>query len=550
MEIKQISSLVRVKRKSSLNYDEINNVKLLKGEKYSYQIAIKTDKLLFGSIEIESPLKNNVNVFIVENAVLDNPVRYEEGIDDDINYETKECGFMPDILVPIEDKNNMTSMSAGVGSFWVDVNISPDCPAGTYPITIKLMSINPDNTEPYFTKTLEVEVINEVVEPQSLIYTRWLYVDCIADYHCVEIYSEKHWELIENYISQAVSVGVNMILIPVHTPPLDTEIGTKRPCVQLVDIKKTKDGYTFDFDRFKKFIDICKKHGVKYYEIAHMFSQWGAKNAPNIMVTENGKTDYMFGWHTDATSEDYVSFLKQYITAISKALKEENIIENTYFHISDEPTLETIEAYQRASDIIKPLIGNGKTLDALSEYSFYEKGFVEVPVTIISSIEKFLKHDVKHQWVYYCCLPQKKYPNAFLSMPLSRIRILGVLMYKYNIEGFLHWGLNYYNAYNSHYNINPYQTTSVDGAYPSGDAFILYPSKNGAYNSIRGKATYEAICDMNLCRTLEKYISHKEIVNIIDSCANRNLTFSDYPVNKEFFSNLRDRLIDKLHEFI
>ena len=50
------------------------------------------------------------------------------------------------------------------------------------------------------------------------------------------------WELIEKYIAAAVDLGINMIMVPVHTPPLDTAINTRRPCVQLVDITKNGVG--------------------------------------------------------------------------------------------------------------------------------------------------------------------------------------------------------------------------------------------------------------------------------------------------------------------
>lgn len=114
-----------------------------------------------------------------------------------------------------------------------------------------------------------------------------------------------------------------MILLPVHTPPLDTEVGAVRPCVQLVEIEKKGDVYEFNFDKLKRFVDICKKHGVRYYEIAHLFSRWGAKCTPNIMISENGRKDYMFGWHVAANSVEYISFLKQYIKALSTELMKE-----------------------------------------------------------------------------------------------------------------------------------------------------------------------------------------------------------------------------------
>ena len=226
------------------------------------------------------------------------------------------------------------------------------------------------------------------------------------------------------------------------------------------------------------------------------------------------------------------------------------VAESTYFHISDEPNLNSIGTYQAASDIIKPLIGTSKTCDAISHYEIYEKGLIECPITYIPQIGEFLPHDIPNQWAYYCCDPQSVHTNSFMAMSSHRTRILGVLLYKFNIKGFLHWGLNFYNSCLSLSQINPYVTSSANGAYPSGDAFILYPAKNGAYPSIRGKVLYDAIGDINLCRTLEKYIGREAVVKIIDEMAGGDVRFDDYPRNSAYLPALRERLISEIEKHL
>jgi hypothetical protein len=96
--------------------------------------------------------------------------------------------------------------------------------------------------------------------------------------------------------------------------------------------------------------------------------------------------------------------------------------------------------------------------------------------------------------------------------------------------------------------INPYTTTSADGAFPSGDPFILYPSRDGAYSSIRAKLTYEAINDLNLCRTLETMVGKEEVVALIDSLAGAPLTFETYPVENGYFDTLREKMTEIIKE--
>lgn len=543
--VKQISSLEKILKTSKNNHCEITKKTLLAGERFSYQICIKSDAKFVTRASVESDISDCVKLYSVKDVVVDAPFTLDVPTEDD--YIIRTPGSVPDLLIPLEESDCKIPVDRYVSTIWVKVCTPNDITPGIHRIKIKFeLPKNFEDTPDEICCEMELNVLPSAIPEQKLIYTRWFYADCIADVHNVDIFSEEHWNLIDKYISAAADVGINMILVPTHTPPLDTAVGTTRPCVQLVDIEKNGDNYTFSFEKFRRFISICKKHGIKYYEIAHMFSQWGANYAPNIMVTENGKNDYLFGWHVAADSELYSSFLKQYVAAIISELEKEGIAENTYFHVSDEPNLNTTDTYKTAVNMLRPLIKGNNSFDALSNYFFYENGLVECPVTCIDHIHEFLQHNIPNQWLYCCCIPQTVYPNQFIAMPSYRNRILGFLMYKYNIKGFLQWGFNYYNASCSSYKINPYLTTSGDKAYPSGDPFIVYPGKNTVYPSIRGEVTFEAIQDTDICFALEKIIGRDKVVKMIDEAAERDLRFDDYPKNKEFIENLRAQMIEKI----
>ena len=59
----------------------------------------------------------------------------------------------------------------------------------------------------------------------------------------------------------------------------------------------------------KRWIDLCKSCGIEYFEMSHLFSQWGARYAPKVMAMVDGKEERIFGWHTPAVGE-YTVFLK------------------------------------------------------------------------------------------------------------------------------------------------------------------------------------------------------------------------------------------------
>lgn len=538
------SSLEKIKRGRAFAAQPAAR-QVLRGERVVWQAVVtSTDTQCFLSVRVESPFGDNVRLFRVQDVVVDVPVT--EDVPEEEDYLSLMPGVEPDVLVPIEQKSRSFSVGcAKPTAVWVQLDVPQDAAAGECPV--RLVFTAREGREEAVSE-MTVTVLPTALPAQSTIYTRWFYLDCIATVHGVPIFSEEHWVLIEKYIAAAADMGINMLLVPTHTPPLDTAIGTARPCVQLVDIEKVGDTYVFGFEKFRRYIALCQKHGIRYFETAHMFTQWGAKCAPNIMVTENGKTGYLFGWHVEANDPSYIAFLKQYIAAIAAEVQALGIAKHTYFHISDEPNIQTMDTYQTAADILRPLLGECKSMDALSDYTFYERGLVQCPVTSVAHIAEFLKHDVPEQWAYYCCGPQTVFPNSFLAMPSRRVRILGFLLYKYNIKGFLHWGLNYYNAYCSLYPIDPAYTTSCDGTYPSGDAFILHPTKDGVYTSVRGQVTREAMQDVEVCRALEARIGREAVVRMIDEAAGDDLRFDKYPKTDEYLLSLRAAMIQKIAE--
>ena len=547
--IKQISNMHKIRASRDLeNISPISEVSLFQGETFHWQVALTTDRHLHFSIKLTSQLKDYTEIYQVGNAMMDMPAySFIECTD----YITKEPGFMPDVLMPFDTEKDNIRVNKDAVVLWIKLKLPKDIPAGKYDVTLEAKTFFPfgasDESEAFSVSTnMTINVLPEVVPEQKTKFTQWFHSDCISSVHNVEIFSEKHWDLIDKYMSMASEFGINMILTPIITPPLDTAEGIRRPNVQLVKIEKSGDKYSFDFSLLKRWVDLAKKNNMKYFEISHLFSQWGLKYAPNIYVYENGIGSYMFGWHVSSKAEEYADFLKQFIPAVIEFLKSEEIANNCYFHISDEPNEEHLESYNYAKSIIKPLIGNIKTIDALSTPEFYTSGVVEIPVPAINKIGGFLSLDVPERWTYYCCSQGEKVTNRFLSMPLGRTRIIGLQMYKYGIEGFLQWGYNYYYSQFSRSLINPYITTSANNAFPSGDTFSVYPGADGPLPSIRGYVFKQALQDIELCRMLESKIGHDAVVSLIEEVAGMSITFEEYPSDANFIPKVMDIIKEKI----
>ena len=298
-----------------------------------------------------------------------------------------------------------------------------------------------------------------------------------------------------------------MLLVPVFTPPLDTEVGGERLTTQLVKIYKNGNTYTFNYDLLDKYLDLIKSEGIEYYEISHLYTQWGVYHAPKVVAIVDG--------------ED----------------------KKCYYNISDEPSEKHLESYKQGKEAVYDLLKDYTIMDALSNYEFYSEGLVKTPIPASDHIKPFIDNKVKNLWTYYCCGQCIGVSNRLIAMPSWRNRAIGVQMYKYDIVGFLQWGFNFYNNRFSHDNINPYLDFSGDFWVPAGDTFSVYPGLNYLpYESIRIKVFYEAINDMRALKACEMYYSKDEIIKEIEKTYKKKIVFSSCPHSAKEMLKIREKI--------
>ena len=464
----------------------------------------------------------------------------------DDNYLTTEPGLFPDLLVDNKEAE-VIPLARQYRSVWIDFPKTMMVDAGEYTVSVKVIE---DKTRE-MVQCLEyvIEVSDAVLPEQTLIHTEWFHTDCIADYYQVEVFSEAHWDLVEKQIAMAADLGINMLLTPVFTPPLDTAVGGERTTVQLVDVTYVDGNWSFDFEKLDRWCGLCKKYGIKYLEIAHLFTQWGAKATPKIIVSTETGTEKMFGWHVSAEHPSYRKFLEKFLPALQEKLIELGYgKEEVIFHVSDEPRMSTVDSYQAAKTVVADLLEGWKIFDALSDYDFYANGIIQNPIPSNNHIQEFFDHGVKDLWTYYCCSQTVDVPNRFFAMPSARNRIMGVLMYLYDIKGFLQWGFNFYNASLSRFHLDPFFDTHANYAFPSGDSFLVYPGPEGKpLSSIRGEVQRQAFADMRALQYLESKIGREAVVELIHEEYEENMfTFSQYPKEASYFYELRRKIARKL----
>ncbi len=532
-----LSSLIKVFKDEEPNFSEFSSFSALKNEKFSFQLSLmaENDSETEISVSLDSPIKDDISVFLVRNMPTEK-TGYDNS--DNFHYDLKRTEF-PDLLEPTDGK-----ISLPVGehhSIWF--TYKPDnTVAGVYPINITV-SAGSATVEKTFTLT----VIDAELPEQKLLFTNWFHNDCLCTWYGVEIFSDEYWQIAENYIKNAVEHGVTMLLTPIFTPPLDTEVGGERPTVQLVGVKKDNGIYSFDFENFEKYVALCLKCGIKAFEISHFFTQWGAEHAPKIIATVDGEEKRIFGWDTEAAGEEYKAFLTSFAPAFRKETEKLGIKDICWVHVSDEPNDKQLEIYKKAADIVKELFYDFNSLDALSDIEYFRNGLIKTPVCGEDEADIF-RPEVENFWTYYCCTQVHNHlPNRFFSMPSSRNRILGTLLYKYDAQGFLHWGHNFWYTQYSKKAVNPYEITDAGNAFPSGDSFVVYPGEGGKpLNSLRHLVFNDGFQDMRALRLLESLTSREYVLNFIEKDLFVPLSFRTYPHEATWLLALRQRINEEI----
>ena len=187
IQILQLSSLEKVFLDYEGQEDTITAASVLKGERFSYQLAYRsTGERARLSVAIDSVRR-------VGNVPSELPLYPEMS---DADYLRREPGLYPAPLY--EDSND--EVIAAVGSWhsiWITAEIPVDCRSGSYSIQIRFfgeddLAGNTFEEE----KRMNLRVIPAVLPEQKLRYTQWFHADCIASYYGLETFSEEHWQRI------------------------------------------------------------------------------------------------------------------------------------------------------------------------------------------------------------------------------------------------------------------------------------------------------------------------------------------------------------------
>jgi len=311
----------------------------------------------------------------------------------------------------------------------------------------------------------------------ELKVTNWFTLDAMAERHGLKKWSPAHWRMIRRYADLMAQGRQNMFWAP----------------LSLIDMKKDRSGtWQFDFSQWTRLIRTFLAAGFTWIEGGHVAHRKGWDDTRY----HTGKTANML-----ATEGKGYAFLSALLPAMLREIERNGWRDIYVQHVSDEPHGEDVPDYRILCGNVRRLMPGVPLIDATCTVTM--SGALDIWVPQNWTYEKGRADWEAHRaagdelWHYTCCFPGGKYLNRLLDQSLLRPRLLHWGNYRYDLKGFLHWGLNHYRS-----DQDPFEQSVVGhggkNKLPAGDTHVVYPGRGAPWSSMRFEAEREGIEDYEL----------------------------------------------------
>ncbi len=226
--------------------------------------------------------------------------------------------------------------------------------------------------------------------------------------------------------------------------------------------------------------------------------------------------------------------------------------------ICDEPFIMNEISYMERVQEIKKTAPGIRILEAM-EAEYLGDADVYCPklnhLNMWNPHFKELQDAGKEMWYYICLHPSGRYPNRFVDLSMLKHRVLFWIHYLYDLDGYLHWGGNYYGD-----PANPYSEKGLQcDILPLGDAVLWYPGEKGPVSSLRFKAQHDGLQDYgymevleNRVRALKERIGEKEAFWVqprqrpLELCRQVLWGFHDYTRDPRVLLDTRSEIAEEI----
>ena len=330
---------------------------------------------------------------------------------------------------------------------------------------------------------LTATVHKAVVPPvgkDSLPYTNWFSLANMASRHKLKAWSEAHWSMIARYAEQMARGRQNTFWVPWG------------------DVFARRGGQlVLNRRRLRRLVRTFTEAGLYTIEGGHVAHRTGGKwDAATFDIALGGPR---------ATSVAGNADLARAARQLMEEIESNGWRGRWIQHVTDEPIAANAADYRILVGMVRKYMPGLAILDATMDPSL--AGSVDIWCPQCQEYQKHREQFEAHRalgdrvWFYTCCSPGGPWLNRLLDMELIRPALFGWATALYDLDGFLHWGLNQYR-----HDQDPFARSVVPHGggnfLPAGDTHVIYPGGDGPWSSLRFEAQREGFEDYELLKRL------------------------------------------------
>ena len=339
-------------------------------------------------------------------------------------------------------------------------------------------------TEERFCLRLAVTVHKAVIPEtgkDSLPYTNWFSIPLIAQRHELKPWSSAHWKMIERYARLMVRARQNTFW------------------VNWGDVfARTSAGLVLNRPRLHRLVQIFTRAGMHWIEGGHVAGRLsGEWKVPRFNLVQGGPL---------ATSPEGNADLAKACGQLMEEINRHGWRDRWIQHCTDEPIAENAVDYRILVGMLRKYMPGLPILDATMNTDLAGSVDIWCP-----QAQEYQKHRETFEaqralgdrvWFYTCCFPGGPWLNRLLDQELLRPLLFGWAAARFDLDGFLHWGLNHYSK-----DQDPFAKSVVGhtggNCLPAGDTHVVYPGRGEPWPSLRLEAQREGFEDYELLRLLK-----------------------------------------------